>query len=192
MDRVAETLVDALKRALAEPVEHRLYKSGKLDGLFLGRTGENGAAAATAVRDGLLEIVRTETKGKSAFDWVRITPHGVKFLHEHESPIHVLHELRETLRANHQAIPLWLGDMCAGLQAIDGRLAVDAQKWTQRLEALTLRVEDTLRRIEATLPLLPAEVAAAVPWGIDALNYLDWRRSGGAQTIVRCRSCSRP
>jgi len=180
MERVNEILVDALKAALAEPGEQRLFKSGKLAGLFPGRAGVNGEAAGVALRDGLLEVVRTETKGKTVIDWVRITPRGVEFLHEHESPVHALHELRETLRANQRAIPLWLADMRAGLQALDNRLEADAQKWTQRLEALTRRVDATLQRIEATLPLLPAEVAEAVPWGIDALNYLDRRRNGGA------------
>jgi hypothetical protein len=101
-------------------------------------------------------------------------------LHEHESPVHALHELRDALRANQQAVPVWLADMRAGLRALDDRVAADAQKWTQRLEALTRRVEETLKRIDATLPLVPAEVAEAVPWGIDALNYLDRRRNGGA------------
>jgi hypothetical protein len=180
MERVTEILVDALRRALAEPGEHRLYKSGKLDGLFAGRAGVNGDGAAAALRDELFEITRTEAKGKTTIDWVRLTPRGVEFLHEHESPVHALHELRDSLRANQKAIPLWLGDMRAGLQALDGRLAADAEKWTKRLEALGRRVEETLKRFEATLPLLPAEVAEAVPWGIDALNYLDRRRNGGA------------
>ncbi len=180
MDRVTEILVEALRRALAEPVEHRLYKSGKLDGLFAGRTGANGSAAAAALRDGLLETTRTEIKGKTTLEWVRLTPRGVDYLHEHESPVHALHELREALRANHLASPVWLADMRTGLRSLDDRLAADAQKWTQRLEALSRRVEETLKRIEATLPLLPAEVAEAVPWGIDALNYLDRRRNGGA------------
>lgn len=182
MERVTEIIVDAVRRALAEPGEHRLYRSGKLDGLFPGRTGVNGDAVGTALRIGLLEITRTETKGKTTIEWVRLTPRGVEFLHEHESPVHALHELRETLRANQQAVPVWLGEMRVGLQALDDRLAADAQKWSQRLESLSRRVEETLKRLEATLPLLPAEVSVAVPWGIDALNYLDRRRNGGAPT----------
>ena len=45
MEQVTAIVVDALRRALAEPVEHRLYKSGKLDGLFPGRAGANGSVA---------------------------------------------------------------------------------------------------------------------------------------------------
>jgi hypothetical protein len=172
--------VEALRQALAEPAEQRLYKSGKLEGLFPGRTGANAAAAERALRDGLLEVARTETKGKTVIDWVRLTPRGVDFLHDHDSPVRALQELRTALEVNQQAVPLWLAEMRAGLQAFDERLAADAQKWVQRLEALTRRVEEALRRLEAAAPLLPPDVAEAHPWAIDALNYLDRRRSGGA------------
>ena len=60
MERITEIVVNALRRALAEPGEHRLYKSGKLDGLFPGRGGVNGEAALGAVRDGLFAITGTE------------------------------------------------------------------------------------------------------------------------------------
>src|SRR4051794_25908874 len=76
-DKVTETLLVALKEGLARPGEHRLYKSGKLDGLFPGRSGANTEAAARALREGLIETVRTETKGKTIIDWVRVTPKAV-------------------------------------------------------------------------------------------------------------------
>jgi hypothetical protein len=175
-DRIEAALLDALRQVLADPVEHRLYRSGKLDGLFPGRTGVGGAAAAQALRDGLLELVRTETKGKTSIEWVRPTPRGVDFLHEHESPLRALQELRNTLRLNQQAVPVWLAEIRSGLQALDDRLAADAGKWLERLDALARRVDETLRRLEQSVPLVPAEVAEDHPWAIDALNYLDRRR----------------
>ena len=39
-------LLKALRLALSDVEEHRLYKSGKLDGLFTGRVGLPGIAAA--------------------------------------------------------------------------------------------------------------------------------------------------
>ena len=134
-------------------------------GLFPGRTGAAGDAAAQALRDGLLEVVRTETKGKTTIEWVRLTPRGVDFLHDHESPAAALHELRDTLRLNQQAVPVWLAEMRAGLHALDERLAADAQKWQQRLDALTRRVEDTLRRLEEAAPLLPRGTGGRLPLG---------------------------
>ena len=180
MERTTQILVEALHQALARGDEQRLYKSGKLEGLFPGRSGAAGDAAAQAIRDGLLEVARTETKGKTTIEWVRLTPRGVDFLHDHQSPAAALHELRNSLQLNQQAVPVWLAEMRAGLHALDERLAADAQKWQQRLEGLTRRAEDTLRRLEEAAPLLPPDLADAYPWAIDALNYIDRRRNGGA------------
>lgn len=178
-DRVRDALLDALGRVLAVPGERRLFKAGKLDGLF-ARTGAAGEAAARALSDGLLERVRTEVKGKTEIDWVRITPRGVEFLHEHESPVRALHELRCTLRANQDAIPAWLEQMHAVLRRMGEQLTADANRWREQLQALECRVGETLRRLEAAGPLVPEEIAHEHPWSIDALNYLDRRRTGGA------------
>src|SRR5438067_2738457 len=102
-DRVTQTLVEALGRALATPGEHRLFRAGKLDGLFPGRTAVCVEAARLALDQGLLERSRVETRGKTEIQWVRATPHGVEFLHEHESPVRALHDLLDALRANQNA-----------------------------------------------------------------------------------------
>jgi hypothetical protein len=182
MDRSTQILVEALQQALAHGDEQRLYKSGKLEGLFPGRTGHAGDAAALALRESLLAVVRTEVKGRTIIEWVRLTPRGVDFLHDHQSPAAALNELRNSLRLNQQAVPIWLDEMRASLHAQEERLAADAQKWRQHLEALTRRAEDTLRRIDEAIPLLPRDMAEAYPWAIDALNYIDRRQSGGATT----------
>lgn len=180
MDKVTEALAAALKQALAEPGEQRLYKSGKLAGLFPGRTGAGGEAAAQALRDGLLEMVRTETKGKTAIEWVRLTPRGVNFLHDHESPVLVLRELRAALQTSRDGVPTWLTQMRQDLQAFEAQLAADAQKYLQRLDALTRRVEEALLRADALGPIVPDGIASSSPWARDALVYLDRRRSNGA------------
>src|SRR5262249_27650214 len=92
--REREAVLEARRQARARRGEPRLYRSGKLDGLFPAGTGAAGCAAEVALRDGLLEVARTETRGKTAADWVRLTPRGVDFLHEHESPLRALHDLR--------------------------------------------------------------------------------------------------
>ena len=96
-DNVTEALLDALRQALAEPREQLLVKIGKQPGLFAGKSGANAEASARALRDGLLEIVRAESKGKTAVEWVRITPAGVTFLHEHECPLRALNDLKVML-----------------------------------------------------------------------------------------------
>jgi hypothetical protein len=175
-----ELLVEVLRQALVGPAEQRLYRSGKLEGLFPSRSGANGLTAQAALRQGLLELVRTETKGKTAIDWVRITPRGVEYLHEHESPVCALRDLQTALRAGRNALPAWLNEMRAGLHALEARLEADAARWDRQLEALETRVGESLRRVEAAGPLLPPEVIRDYPWAIDALNYLDRRRLGGA------------
>ena len=180
MDRVNDILIEALKQALSVEAEQRLYRSGKLDGLFPGRGGTSGEAAARALRDGLFEVARTEVKGKTSIDWVRLTPRGVEFLHEYESPVQALHELREALCRGREAVPVWLAEMRAALRALEEQFTADAQKSQQRLEALTRHVEDALRRLEEATPVLPKELADAYPWSVDALDYLDRRRHAGA------------
>jgi hypothetical protein len=180
MDRITGALIEALRRALADGGEHRLYRAGKLDGLFASRGGAPAAAAARALADGLLAVARTEVKGKAAIEWARVTPAGVEFLHRHESPLHALRELRDALRADQSALPLWLEQMRAGLRALEERLTADAARWSQQFDALSRRVEAALRRLEEDNPLLPPEIAAACPWSVDAVNYLDRRKSGGA------------
>jgi hypothetical protein len=180
MDRATEILATALGEALAVSVEQRLYRSGKLDGLFPSRSGASAEAAARALRDGLLEVVRTETRGRTVIEWVRPTPAGVEFLYQHQSPVRALDEMRSTLRMNQHALPLWLADMRSALSSLDQRLVADAARWHDRLEALARRVDETLQRLERAAPPLPADVLQAYPWAIDAINYLDRRRSSGA------------
>src|SRR5437016_5520462 len=110
-DKIVELMVDGLRRAIVEPEEQRLFRSGKLEGLFPSRGGPAGEAAARALREGLLEIVRAESKGKVSMDWVRATARGVEFVHEHESPRQALEELRDVLKASREAIPDWLTHM---------------------------------------------------------------------------------
>jgi len=180
MDKLTDTLLTALKLALAEPGEQRLFRSGKLAGLFPGRSATNGEAAANAIRDGLLEVVRTETKGKTATEWVKITPRGVNFLHEQDSPVEVLRELRTALRTNQQGVPVWLADMRLELQGLGNRLLEEVQRYLQRLDALEKRVDEALRRAEESGPSLPDGLTTALPWALDALAYLDRRLASGA------------
>lgn len=179
-DRIVATLVDALKQALSESGEQRLYRSGKLSGLFPSRGGINSEAAARALREGLLEVVRTETKGKTVIEWVRLTPRGVNFLHEHESPLRALEELRSLLQSAEAAVPIWLTDMRQQLQALSQRLSEDAQRWENHLAALQQRIEASLRRLEAALPQVPDSLAEVVPWAAEVLIYLERRHATGA------------
>jgi hypothetical protein len=179
-DRLTETLLDALKSALAAPSEERLFRAGKLTGLFPGRVGVSAEAAAKALRDGLLEITRTETKGKTVIEWAKLTPRGIEFLHDHESPVRALHELRDVLRNARTGLPEWVAQMRQALADLGEKLTDDSRRFEARLDALAQRVEEALRRLETTGPSLPPAVVAAAPWASAAVTYLDQRRQTGA------------
>lgn len=175
-DKVMETLVAALRQARDEPGEQRLYRSGKLAGLFAGRTGAAGEAAGRAVRDGLLDVVRTETRGKVTIEWVRLGARGAQFLLDNESPVRALEDLRETLRVASDGVPEWLSRMQSELHSLGARLADDAQLWLVKLDALGRRVDEALRRVEADSLQLP-DGTDALPWAKEALAYLERRRA---------------
>src|SRR5262249_53999970 len=133
MDKVQQILIESLKLG-AETGEQRLYKSGKLDGVFPSRSGLSADAAAQALRDGLLEVARTETKGKTAIEWVRVTPKGIDYLHNHQSPVRAMQELRAVLQMTQEGVPVWLADIRQELQALGTRLTEEVQNITHRLE----------------------------------------------------------
>src|SRR5208283_5075818 len=138
-------------------------------------------AAARALRDGLLEVVRSETKGKTILEWVKLTPRGLDFLHDHESPVQVLRELRTILQTNRENVPAWLVEMRQEMQKLGAELTAKRQQYLQRLDALSLRVEEALRRADALGPNLPDGLMTTYPWAADALSFLDKRRAGGAK-----------
>lgn len=179
-DKTTPLLIEALQQALSEPAEQRLYRSGKLAGLFAARHGLPGDAAAQALRDGLLEVVRTETRGKAVIDWVRPTPRSVDFLHEHQSPLHALRELRAAVESNKRAIPPWLVELGEQLQELKTRVEDQAQRALRRLERLSEAVEQALKRLEKLPSPALNGVSQHVPWAEQLFSYLERRREGGA------------
>jgi hypothetical protein len=171
-------LLDGLRAALAGD-EHRLYRSGKLDGLFGSKSGPVGEAAALAIREGLLEYARTETRGRFEIEWVRLSARGVEYLYEHDSPKAVLGEMRQMLSAARSGIPLWQDEMLQSLERLASDITGQMARYLEKLDALTKRVDHALRRVEVS-PDLSASLQSVVPWGVDALAYLDRRAEGGA------------
>jgi hypothetical protein len=182
-DKLTQAVVDALKQTLTQPGEQRLFRSGKLPGVFAGRAGLNADAAAQALRDGLMEITRTETKGKTTTEWVRVTPRGIEFVHQHESPLQALEDLRAVLQMTQEGIPVWMGGLRKELQALGDRLTEQAKKITQHIDALSQRVGDALERARADGPLAPLEVAGIVAWAPQAFEYLDKRKAAGVVNL---------
>ena len=175
-----DALLDALKTALAVPGEHRLFRSGKLPGLFASRVGVAADASLFAITNGLLESVRTEVRGKVVTEWVKATPRAVDYVHENDSSRAVLRELRTMLAVTRDGIPAWLEEARRDLDSLSTRLETRTAAILKSLEDLTQRVEAALRRAETSAPGVHGPVADVVPWAVDALEYLDRRAAAGS------------
>jgi hypothetical protein len=175
-----EHLLAALKLAIANPGEHRLFRSGKLAGLFPSRAGTSSEAALLAIREGFLEVSRTETRGKIVTEWVRATPKAVSFVHDYDSPKSVLKELKELLDATRTGVPAWMAEAKQEVAALATHFEVRGAAILERLDAIAARVESALRRADLYFPTLAEPVGEVVPWAVDALEYLDRRTVTGA------------
>ena len=171
-------LLDGLRAALSGD-EHRLYRSGKTDGLFAGKTGVHGEAAALAIREGLLEYARTESRGRFEVEWVRLTSKGVEYLYQHDSPRAILGEMRQMLAAAQSGMPMWQDEMLKSLEKLATHITDQMAHYLGKLDAISKRVEEAMRRADV-MPELSQALQELIPWGVDALAYLDHRRAGGA------------
>jgi hypothetical protein len=179
MDKVKAILLEALRQGAADGGEQRLYRSGKLPGLFSGRTNLHAEIASQAVRDGLIEMIRTEAKGKTTVEWVKVTPRGTAFLLEQESPLRALEELQEALRVHQEGLPAWLVEMRRSLETLTQKFTEEVTALGRRLDALAERVADTIKRADKLGPQLPEGAATALPWAHDAVGYLEKRQASG-------------
>ncbi|GIW84153.1 MAG: hypothetical protein WHU94_00605 [Thermogemmata sp.] len=172
---VLEALLLALRAALSQEGEQRLFRSGKLPGLFAQRVGPAATAAALALRHGLLQITRRETRGKILTEWVRATPAAVQFVHQHDSPQAILREWKQTVDLTRAGLPAWMVQFRQELAALAERFEAQANALRERLQHLSQRLEAALRRCELDRTLLGEPVRQLIPWAADALDYLDQR-----------------
>lgn len=177
MDRHQFALLEALKAAALARGEIRLYRRGKLPGLFAQRTRANAELANQAVQEELLEVLRVEPVGKTTVEWVRATQKGLDFLLESESPARALEELRAALAVNQQGLPIWVAQMHERIDEIARRFADEAAQMRRWLEQLSERTVQAIERIEAEQSNGP--ILSAVPWAQVTLEYLDRRKQVG-------------
>ncbi len=179
-ERHTEQVLEAVKSAITAGGEHRLFRSGKLAGLFPSKAGVSAEAALFALQAGLIETVRTETRGKIITEWVQATPRAVAFVHQHDSPKSVLKELKGVLDATRAGIPGWMDEARAELARLSTTFEERANAVLGQLNELTGRVEAALRRAEAKAPTVADVMNKVVPWALAALEYLDRRTTSGA------------
>lgn len=174
-----DALLLAGLRAALSGDEHRLYRSGKSDGLFASKSGPAGEAAELAIREGLLEYARTETKGRFEIEWVRLASKGVEYLYQHDSPRAILDEMRQMLATAQSGVPIWQDEILKSLEKLATHITDQMARYLDKLESLSKRVDEAVRRADVT-PDLSKALQELIPWGVDALAYLDHRRLGGA------------
>jgi len=179
MAKSEQILTEALRQGAAAQGEQRLYRSGKTPGLFSARTGPHAEAAAQAVQQGLIEIVRTETKGKTAVEWIRVTAKGIQFVLDHDSPVRAMQELQELLKINADGFPAWVESLRRQVDDVSARFVAEVQDLKQRLEQLIDRVQQALKRTDKFGPPLVEGGAGSIPWSHDVVDYLERRREGG-------------
>ncbi len=176
MDRTQETLLDALRMGIAHTEEVRLYRSGKFPGLFPARSAGNAQLANQALTDRLIEMVRSETKGKTTTEWVRVTPAGVQYVLDRESPLVALGDLRRLLEMNGKGLPTWLAELRERLSDLSTRFMDEVDAIRKQIEGSATRVEEALKRIERMKPTTPEGAAGALSWAHDAVEYLEQRQ----------------
>ncbi|MCS7020276.1 MAG: hypothetical protein NZ703_07350 [Gemmataceae bacterium] len=174
---VCEVLLAALRVAVSQPGEHRLFRAGKLPGLFPQRVGPAAVAATYALQHGLLQITRRETRGKVVNEWVQSTPAAVRFVHDHDSPQAILREWKQLLALTSTGVPAWLEQIRQQLTALTRQVEAQTQAVLEQLHGLQQRLEAALRRQELDRTLLGEPLGQSVPWAADALEYLDQRCS---------------
>ena len=132
-DKVTQQILDALTRAAAEPAGTVLYGTKSEPGLFPA-TAAAKPAARKALDDGLLEVIRTETKGKQTRELAVATDQGLQFLLAQSSPKQVLE------------------DFVRVLEEREGQIA--------ELVQATTRISTTLAGLKSTVAMVLPQVVA--------------------------------
>ncbi|HEX3313896.1 MAG TPA: hypothetical protein VHR72_03340 [Gemmataceae bacterium] len=139
MSAITAPIVEALERALTEPDGLPLVTSKAAPGLFpstaAGKKEAEGARLA-----GLFDVVRRETRGKTAIEFVGLTEKGLAALLEHVQPKPVLVALLAAIERCEKRLDGWVDEVKKNRTSLDG------------LKALAEKVLSHLAKPEATLP----------------------------------------
>jgi hypothetical protein len=146
-DKLTQLIVDALTRAAAEPGGTPLFGTRSDPGLFPA-TAAARPAARKALDDGLLRVVRTETKGKATRELCAATDAGLRFLLDQVSPRQVLEDFVRALERREGQV--------TELLAAAGRMA-------DTLDGLKAAVAVVLPRVQAARVSIPPNPPAPFP-----------------------------
>jgi hypothetical protein len=167
VDKSAALVLEALGRAAAEPAGLPLHGGKAAPGLFAA-TAVGKQAAQRCKDEGLLHVVRTETRGKSTYDVCAITEKGLAFLLGQVSPRKVLEDFVRALE---------------GRQGQLGELLDAVRDMQVGLDALKTAAEKVLQQVHKPSPIgLAASSNGSETWMAAALSYLArWQESGAPE-----------
>jgi len=132
-DKSTPLILEALSRAAAEPAGLSLYAGKGARGLFASSAAARQAAQRCKA-EGLLQSVRTETRGKSITEVCAITEKGLAYLLAQTSPKQVIEDFIRALDARQgqlSSVVDSVRQMQSSLEAIRAvaeRLALDATR----------------------------------------------------------------
>jgi hypothetical protein len=173
VDKSQPLILEALSRAAAQPAGLPLHSSKTAPGLF----ATSAAAKVLAKRckdEGLLRIVRTETRGKTVQEICALSEQGLAYLLEQSSPKKVLETLLRELESR---------------QAEVTELVATARHMQTSLDGLSAIVAKALHALQhppgsSGTPTNNGNgtVAGAEPWVADVLTHLrNWRGTAGLE-----------
>lgn len=165
-DRSTPLLLEGLSRAVAEPAGLPLVASRATPGLFTN-TSASKQAAQRGKDEGLLRVVRTETRGKSTQEVCAITEKGLAYLLHQVSPRQVLEDFVRALQSR---------------QAQTGELLDVAHRMREELDALRTMAEKVLQQVQQPTANGHASDHGPEPWPMRVLEFLThWQTSGTAE-----------
>jgi hypothetical protein len=165
-EKSAQLIVEALSRAVADPDGVPLHGGKTSPGLFAASaTGKQ--AAQHCKEEGLLRVVRTETKGKTTTEVCAITEKGLAFLLSQVSPKQVLEEFIRILE---------------GRQGQVDQMLSAARRMQDSLDSLRTAAERALQEVHKPAPPIGPGYSSngAGIWLPAALSYLSERQESGA------------
>jgi hypothetical protein len=163
-DKASQLLLAGLGRAAAEPAGLPLHARKGAKGLFAG-TAAGKLAAQRSKDEGYLQIVGTETRGKSALEICALTDKGLAHLLSQVSPKQVLEDFIRAVESR---------------QAQLNELVGAARQMQTGLDTLKLAAENVLRQVHA--PVTAPSINGTHAANLDLLPLLvRWQESGAAE-----------
>jgi hypothetical protein len=165
-DKSSQLMLDALRRAVADPGGLPLHAGKKTPGLFAA-TAAGKQAAQRCQDEGYLRVLHLDANGKSAQAYFAASEKGLAYLLDQVSPRQVLEDLVRTLEARQTQV---------------GELVAAARRWQSGLDALQAVVRSVLLEIQkpggATAGTGPSANGSEI-WLAEVVACLnDWHAAG--------------